>query len=98
MTNENNLEEVYVVGQTTTDQNCDSLEKSDIEHDRRRLALPFYDSFSDSADLRQIMNPTSVETGTNPLEDLNLTPASSNVPSRAGDLTDGTIPYNKVSP
>ena len=41
MINENDLEEVYVVGQTTKDQNGDSSEESDTEHDQRRLALPF---------------------------------------------------------
>jgi hypothetical protein len=61
------------------------------------LALPFYDAVSDFADLRQIMEPTSEETGTNPLDDLNLTPASTNDPSRARKLTAGTIPYDEVS-
>jgi hypothetical protein len=51
MINENDLEEVYVVGQTTKGQNSDSSEESDTEHDQRRLALPFYDAVSDSADL-----------------------------------------------
>ena len=59
MINENDLEEVYVVGQTTKDQNDDSLEESDTEHDKRRLALPFYDAVSDAADLRQVMDPIS---------------------------------------
>jgi hypothetical protein len=44
MINENVLEEVYVVGHTTIGQNSDSSGESDIEHDKRRLALPFYDA------------------------------------------------------
>jgi hypothetical protein len=78
--NENDLEEVYVVGQITKDQNSDSSEETDTEHDQRRLVLPFYDAVSDSADLRQAMDPFSAETGTNSLEDSTLTPASSNAP------------------
>jgi hypothetical protein len=61
------------------------------------LPLPFYDAVSDSADLRQLMDPISAETGTTHQEDLNQTPAASNVPSHAGNSTAGTIPYNNVS-
>jgi hypothetical protein len=43
------------------------------------------------------MDPFSAKAGTNPLEDSTLTPASSNVPGRAGNSTAGTIPYNNVS-
>ena len=50
MINENDLEEVYVVGQTTTDHTGDSSE-SDTERDKRRLELPFYDAVSDAADV-----------------------------------------------
>ena len=96
MINENDLEEVYVVGQTTKDQNDDSLEESDTEHDKRRLALPFYDAVSDAADLRQVMDPISAETGTTHQEKLNLTPASNNISSHVGNSTAGTLPYINV--
>ena len=89
---ENDLEEVYVVEQTTKGKNSDSSEESDTEHDKRGLALPFYDAVSESGDLRQVMDPFSAEAGTNPLADSTLTPASSNVSGRAGDSTAGTIP------
>ena len=50
MFNENDLEEVYVVGQMIDDQNVEDTEESDTEHDQRRLGLPFYDAVSDAAD------------------------------------------------
>ena len=74
---ENDLEEVYVVGLISTDRNGEDTEESDTEHDQRRLALPFYDAVSDAADLRQVMDPISAQTGTTPQEDLNLTPEKS---------------------
>jgi hypothetical protein len=42
------------------------------------------------------MDPFHAETGINPPEDSTFTPASSNVPSRAKNSTDETIPYNNV--
>ena len=63
MFNENDLEKVYVVGQLTNDQNGEDTEESDTEHDQRRLALPFYDAVSDGADLRQVMDPISAQSG-----------------------------------
>jgi hypothetical protein len=93
MINENDLEKVYVVGQTTNDHTGDSS-KSDTEHDKRRSALPFYDAVSDSADLRQVMDPISAETGTTHQEKLNLTSASNNISSQAGISAAGTVPYN----
>jgi hypothetical protein len=96
MINENDFEEVYIERQTTIDHNSESSEESDIEHDKRRLVLPFYDAVSDSADLRQVINPFHAETCTNHPEDSTFTPASSNVSSRAGNSTDGIIPYNNV--
>ena len=92
MFNENDLEEVYVVGQITNDRNGEDTEKSDTEHDQRRLALPFYD-----ADFRQVMDPISAQSGSTPQEDLNLTPEPGNVPRSAEISTVGTVPYNNAN-
>ena len=97
MFNENDLEKVYVVGQITNDQNGEDTEESDTEHDQRRLALPFYDAVSDAADLRQVMEPISAQSGSTPQEDLNMTPETSNVPRSAEILTVGTVPYNNAN-
>ena len=66
MFNENDLEKVYVVGQMINDQNGEDTEESNTEHDQRRLALPFYDAVSDGADLRQVMDPISAQSGLTP--------------------------------
>ena len=79
MINENDLEDVYVVGQMSRNQNGDSLEESDTDHDKRRRALPFYDAVSDSADVRKVMDPFSSEAGKSPPDDSTVTPASINV-------------------
>ena len=97
MINENDLEEVYVVGQISKDQNGEDTEESDSEHDQRRLALPFYDAVSDAADLRQVIDPISAQTGTTHQEELNLTPETSNVPRSVGISTVGTVPYYNAS-
>ena len=49
------------------------LEESDTEHDERRLGLPYYDAVQDSADLRQVMDPFHLETGTTPHADSTIT-------------------------
>ena len=67
MFNENDLGKVYVVGQETDDQNIEETEESDTEHDQRRLGLPFYDAVSDAADLRQVMDPISTQSGSSQL-------------------------------
>ena len=97
MFNENDLKEVYVVGQITNDQNGDDTEESDTEHDQRRLALPFYDAVSDAADLRQVMDPISTQSGSTPQEDVTLTPEPGNVPRTAEISTVGTVPYNNAN-
>ena len=97
MFNENDLKDVYVVGQMSRDQNGDSSDESDTYHDKRRWVLPFYDAVSESADLRQVMDPFYSETGKTPPEDSTITPASSNVQIRSGNSTAGTIPYNDTS-
>ena len=97
MFNENDLEDVYVVGQMSRDQNGDFSEESDTDHDKRRRALPFYDAVSDSADLRQVMDLFYSETGKTPPEDSTITPASSYVQIQSGNSTAGTIPYYDVS-
>ena len=97
MINENDLEKVYVVGQMSRDENGNSSEKSDIDHDKRRRALPFYDAVPDPEDPRQVMNPFHSETGTTTPADSTITPASSNAQIRSGNTTTGTISYNDVS-
>ena len=97
MFNENDLEKVYVVGQMINDQNGEDTEESDTEHDQRRLALPFYDAVSDAADLRQVMDPISAQSGSTPQEDVTLTPEPGNVPRPAEISTVGTVPYNNAS-
>jgi hypothetical protein len=42
------------------------------------------------------MDTISAETGTTHQEELNLTSASTNISSRAGNLTAGTLLYNNV--
>ena len=79
MINENDLENVYVVGQMSRDENGSSSEDLDIDHDKRRRALPFYDAASDHEDLRQVMDPFHSEPGSTTPADSNITPASSNV-------------------
>ena len=79
MINKNDLEDVYVVGQISRDQNGESSEETDTDHDKRRRALPFYDAVSDSAELRQVMDPFYSETGKTLPEESTVTPASSNV-------------------
>jgi hypothetical protein len=96
MINENDLEKVYVVGQMSRDENGDSLEESDIDHDKRRR-VPFYDAIPDPEDLRQVINPIHSETGTTTPADSTITPASSNVQIRSKNTTTGTISYNDVS-
>ena len=95
--NENDLENVYVVGQMPRDQTSDYLEGSDSDQDKRRRALPFSDVVSDSADLRRVMDPFYSEAGKTPPEDSIVTPASSNVQIRSGNSNTRTIPYNNVS-
>jgi hypothetical protein len=97
MINENDLEDVYVVGQTPRDQTSDYSEGSDLDQDKRRRALPISDSVSDSADLRRVMDPVYSEASKTPPEDSTVTPASSNVQIRSGNSNTGTIPYNDVS-
>ena len=97
MFNENDLEKVYVVGQITNDQNGEDTEESDTEHDQRRLALPFYDAVSDGADLRQVMDPISAQSGPTPQENVTLTPEPGNVPRPAEISTVGTVPYNNAN-
>jgi hypothetical protein len=98
MINENDLEDAYVVGQISRDQNGDFSEESDTDHDKRRRALPFScDAVSYSADLRHVMDPFYSKTGKTPPEDSTITPASSNIQIRSGNSTSGTIPYNDVS-
>ena len=61
------------------------------------MALPFYDAVSDAADLRQVMDPISAQTGSTPQENLNLTPETSSVPRSVEFSTVGTVPYNNPS-
>ena len=74
------------MGKITKDQNGDYSEESDTKHDQQKLTLPFYDAVSDAADLQQVMDPILAQPGTTHQEDLNLTPATSNVLSHAGIL------------
>ena len=97
MINENDLENVYVVGQMSRDENGDSSEDSDIDHDKRRRALPFFDAVPDPEDLRQVMDPFHSEIGKTTPADSTITPASSNAQIRSGNTTTGTISYNDVS-
>ena len=55
MFNENDLENVYVVGQEIDDQNVEETEESNTEHDQRRLALPFYDAVSEVQLLKKML-------------------------------------------
>jgi hypothetical protein len=57
MINENDLENVYVVGKMPRDEKSDFSEDSDTDYDKRRRALPFYDAIPDPEDLRQAMDP-----------------------------------------
>ena len=98
MFNENDLEKVYVVGQVTDDQNVEDTEESDTEHDQRRLGLPFYNAVSDAADLRQVMDPISTQSGSTPQENVTLTSEPGNVPRPAEISTVGTVPYNNANP
>jgi hypothetical protein len=91
------LEDVYVVGQMSRDQNGDYSDESDTDHVKRRRALPFYDAVSDSAELRQVMDPFSSESGKTLPEDSTVTPALSNVQIRSGNSTARTTSYNDVS-
>ena len=92
MFNENDLEKLYVVG-----QDVEETEESDTEHDQRWLGLPFYDAVSDAADLRQVMDPISAQSGATPQEDVTLTPEPGNVPRPAEISTVGTVSYNNAN-
>jgi len=97
MNNENDLEKVYVVGQTSGDQASDCSEGSDSDQDQRRRTLPFSDEASNSTDLRGVMDPFNSELGVTLTEESTVTPASNNVPSRSGNSNTGTIPYNDIN-
>ena len=97
MINENDLENVYVVGQMLRDENGDFSEDSDTGYDKRRRALPFYDAIPDPEDLRQAMDSFHSESGVTLAEESTVTPASNNVPSRSGNSNTGTIPYNDIN-
>ena len=98
MFNENDLESVYVVGQEITDRNLGETEKSDTEHDPRRLGLAYYDAVCDEVDIRQVMDPISTQSSSTSQENVILTPEPVNAPRTAEISTVGTVPYNNPNP
>ena len=90
MSNNNNLIEVYTVGENNRDHREDS--SGDVsDRDQRQGSKKFYDALSDPAALRTAMDPISEQVKS---ANLTQTPIPPLFNDRETNVSTGTIPYN----